>query len=79
MNAIVSAKSDLALSVPLDQSSHKGILVCNGVTNMTVRATFVCVGVKLLPVPVAIAGRRMSQGDKLCCTDNTSPTPGFGV
>jgi hypothetical protein len=36
MNAIVSAKSDSALLVPLDQGSYKGILVCNGVMNETV-------------------------------------------
>lgn len=78
INAIVSLKSALVPLVLLDRKACNGIDVCNGVMNFVIQTTFVHIGVKLLPVSVAIAGRLMSQGMRSCCVCNTSPAPGFG-
>lgn len=67
MKDIDSPKSDAETSVLLDPSAHKSILVCNGVTNIGVRTAIACLGVKLLPLAVAIA-ERPGPGGARCAT-----------
>jgi hypothetical protein len=79
MKDIETPKSERAPSELLDPKGYKSILVCNGVTKIDSVARFVCVGVKLLPVSVAIAERPGPGGMYSCCLRRSSPTPELGA